>query len=105
MDEAQKVPTGYCSKCSLYQEHYGSNRGDRSVVYKRGDEVFFLVDSWFSSKKVSEAVMEVGSKLICMVKTNTKGFCKENIDNLTKELSGGSYLVLRSKPMIPGGRP
>ena len=40
-----------------------------------------------------------------MVKTNTKGFCKETIENLTKDWPGGSYLVLRSKPMVPGGRP
>ena len=39
-----------------------------------------------------------------MVKTNTKGFCKETIDNLTKDLPGGYYLVLRSKPMVPRGR-
>ena len=29
--------------------------------------------------------MEVGTKLIGMVKTNTKGFCKESIDKLTKD--------------------
>ena len=36
----------------------------------------FLFDSWYSSKKAGEAVVEVGSKFIGMVKTNTKGFCK-----------------------------
>ena len=40
-----------------------------------------------------------------MVKTNTKGFCKETIEKLTKDWPGGSYLVLRSKPMVPGDRP
>ena len=40
-----------------------------------------------------------------MVKINTKGFCKEKIEKLTKDWPGGSYLVLRSKPMVPGGRP
>ena len=39
-----------------------------------------------------------------MVKTNTKGFRKETIEKLTKNWPGGSYLVLRSKPMVPGGR-
>ena len=33
-----------------------------------------------------------------MMKTNTKGFCKETIEKLTKNWPGGSYLVLRSKP-------
>ena len=40
-----------------------------------------------------------------MVKTNTKGFCKDTIEKLTKDWPGGSYLVLRIKPMVPGGRP
>ena len=37
-----------------------------------------------------------------MVTTNTKGFCKDDIDNLTKYWPVGSYLVFRSKPMVPG---
>ena len=49
--------------------------------------------------------MEVGAELIVMVKTNTKGLCKETIENLTKDWTGGSYLVLRIKPMVPGDRP
>ena len=49
--------------------------------------------------------MEVGAKLISMVKTNTKGFCKDTIEKLTKDWPGDSYLVLRSKPMVPGGQP
>ena len=49
--------------------------------------------------------MEMVAELIGMVKTNTKGFCKETIENLTKDWPGGSYLVLRSKPMLPGYRP
>ena len=48
--------------------------------------------------------MELSAEFIGMVKTNTKGFCKETIDKLTKDWPGGSYLVLRSKPMVPGGR-
>ena len=48
--------------------------------------------------------MELGAELIGMVKTNTKGFCKETIEKLTKDWPGVSYLVLRRKPMVPGGR-
>ena len=29
--------------------------------------------------------MEMGAEFIGMVKTNTKGFCKETIENLTKD--------------------
>ena len=46
--------------------------------------------------------MEVGAELIGMVKTNTKGLCKDTIENLTKDWPGGYYLVLRSKSMLPG---
>ena len=48
--------------------------------------------------------MELGADLIGMVKINNKGFCKETIEKLTKDWPGGSYLLLRSKPMVPGGR-
>ena len=43
--------------------------------------------------------------MIGMVKTNTKGFCQETIDNIAKKWSGGSYLVLRSRHTIPQGTP
>ena len=72
---------------------------------KGGTKDFFLFDGWFSANKVAEATMELGAELIGMVKTNTKGLCKETIEKLTKNWPGGSYLVLRSKPMVPGGRP
>ena len=65
----------------------------------------FIFDSWFSSKKAVEAATEFGAKLIGVVKKNTKGFFRNNIEKLTKYWTGGSYLVLRSKPMVPGGRP
>ena len=49
-------------------------------------------------------MMEVGAKLIGMVKTNTKVLCKEIIVGLTKDWPGGSCLVFSSKPMLPGYR-
>ena len=59
----------------------------------------------FSSKKAEKDTIEFGAELIGMVKTNTKGFYKDTIEKLTKDWNGGSYLVLRSKPMVPGNRP
>ena len=88
----------------MYQADDGNNKGDRSEVYKRRDKGFFLFNSWFASKKTTEAAMELGAEFIGMVKTNTKGFCKETIEKLTKDWPGGSYPVLRSKPMVPGDR-
>ena len=71
---------------------------------KGGPKDCLLFDSWFASKKAAETAMELGAELIGIMKTNTKGFCKETIEKLTKNWPGGSYLVLRSKPMEPGGR-
>ena len=50
--------------------------------------------------------MKVGAELIGIVKKNTKGLCKDIIEKKTKDWpGGGSYLVMRSKTMVPGGRP
>ena len=76
--------------------------GQRDI--KGANKDCFLFDNWFSSKKLKEAVMNVGADIICMVKTNKKLFCKDTIENLTKDWPGGSYLVLRSKPMVPVGK-
>ena len=65
----------------------------------------FLFGSRFSSKELAEYVMGVGADSIGMVKTNTKGLCMYNIKKHTQDCPGGSYLVLRSKPMVPRGRP
>ena len=48
--------------------------------------------------------MGVVADIIGVVKTNTKGLCKETIDNPKNYWQVGSYLVLRSKPMVPRGR-
>ena len=77
--------------------------GQKSI--KGGTKDCFLFDSWFASKKAVEYAMEVGAKLISMVKTNTKGFYKETIEKLTKDWPIGSYPMLRSKPMVPVYRP
>ena len=77
--------------------------GKKSI--KGGTKHCLLFNSWFASKKAEEATMEVSAELIGMVKTNTRGFCKETIQKLTKDWPGGSYLLLRSKHMVPGDRP
>ena len=77
--------------------------GQKSI--KGGTKDCFLFDSWLASKNSEEAVMEVGAKLIGMVKTNTQVFYKETIEKITKDWPVGSYLLSRSKPMIPGDRP
>ena len=49
--------------------------------------------------------MEVGAELVGMVNTNIKRIFKDIIEELTKDWPGGSYLMLRSKPVVPGDRP
>ena len=64
-----------------------------------------MLNSWFLSNKEVEASTSVGVHLIGMVKTNTKGFFKATIEGLTKDWPDGSYIVLRSKFMVPGEMP
>ena len=71
--------------------------------YRKGGTIdCFPFDSWFASKKTAEAAIYDGADLIGMVKINTKGFCKETIEKLTKDRIGDSYLMLRSKPIFSG---
>ena len=49
--------------------------------------------------------MDVVTEMVSMVKTNTKIFCKDIIENITKDCPGGSYLVLNRKFVVTGGRP
>ena len=42
----------------------------------------FIFGSWLSSNKAAEDMLGVVAELIGMVKTNTKGFCKETIYKL-----------------------
>ena len=45
--------------------------------YRKGAaEDCFLFECWFSSKKAAEAVIEVGTEFIGMLKKNIKGFCR-----------------------------
>ena len=89
----------------MYKDNDGRNKVDRSEVYGRCYQGFFIFDFWFSSKKSEKAALDIGADMIGVVKINTKVFCKNTIEKLTKDWPGGSYLVLKSKPMVPGGGP
>ena len=56
----------------------------------------------FASKRLDAYVMDVGTYMIGVVKTNTKGFYRDTIQNLTNDWTVGSCLVLKSKHMVPG---
>ena len=78
---------------------------DRSEGHKGDTNDCFHFESWFSSKKSLESAMGVVADIIGVVKTNTKGLCKETIEKITKDYTGGYYLVLRRNPMAPRVRP
>ena len=49
--------------------------------------------------------MSVGLDYCGPVKIFQKGFCLAILENLKKYWPGGSYLVMKSNPIVPGGRP
>ena len=57
--------------------------GNRSL--KRSTRDFSLFDSWFLPKKAAKAAASIGVDFIGIVKTNTKVFCKDMIEGLTKD--------------------
>ena len=57
----------------------GATKGIVQKSIKGGPKDCFLFDGWFVSKKAAESAIEMVAELIGMVKTNTKGFCKEKI--------------------------
>ena len=70
-------------KDSRYQKELGATaactqrmveetKGIGQTSKKGGPKDCFLFDSWFASKKATEAAMELGAEFIGMVKTNTK---------------------------------
>ena len=93
---------GETADCTKRMTEATKRIGQKSI--KGGTEGCLLFDSLFASKKAAESTMEVGAEFIGMVKTNTKRLCKDTIEELTNNWHGGSYLVLRSKPMVPVDR-
>ena len=102
-DSCYQQELGATAACTKRMMEATKEIGQKSI--KRGDKGLLLFDSYFASNKAEESAMGVGAKLIGTAKTNAKGFYKDTIENLTKDWPGGSYLVLSSKPMLPGDRP
>ena len=65
----------------------------------------FVFYSWFSSKRSDADLTDIGSDFIGLVKTKTKGFCNNTINNMKKYCPGGSCLVFKNNPMVPGYSP
>ena len=65
----------------------------------------YFADSSFSSVETTEEMKAAGVHYCGLVKTIHKGFCLDTLEKLTKDWPGGSYLVMKSTPRVPGGRP
>ena len=65
----------------------------------------YFADRWFSSVKFAEEMAAAGVDYCGPVKTSHKGFCLNRLEKLMKDWTGGSYLVMKSTPRFPGGRP
>ena len=62
-------------------------------------------DIWFSGVKTAGEVMAEGVDHCGPAKTIHKGFCLATLEKLMKYWPGESYLVMKSTPIVPGGRP
>ena len=60
---------------------------------------------WFSSVKSAEEAMAAGVDYCRPEKTIHKGFCLATFKKLMNDWLGGSYLVIKSTPRVPGERP
>ena len=88
------------SACITILTEETNGLGQRAL--KGSTREYLLFDSCFSSNKSVEAAVYIGVYLIYMVKTNIRGFCRAVIEGLTKYWPGGSCIVLRTNPMVPG---
>ena len=77
--------------------------GQRALKWSIWD--CFLFYSWFFSKKLVEEDASIGVDFVGIVKTNIKRCCMATVEGLTKICPGRSYIVLRSKPVVPGESP
>ena len=46
---------------------------------------FFILDSWFFSKRLSDAMNAIGANFISIMKSGTKGFCQETVKTPKKD--------------------
>ena len=65
----------------------------------------YFADSLFSSVKTAEEMADVGVDYFRLVKTSHKEFPIITLKKLTKDWTGGSYLVMKSNPIFPDERP
>ena len=67
------------------------------------DTYFF--DIWFGRVKTAEQAIAEGVDYCGLLKTSHRGFFLAKFEMLMKKWPGGSYLVVKSTPSVPGDRP
>ena len=75
------------------------------VCGRRTSNDAYFSNSWSSGVKTAEYAMATGVKYCGPAKTSHKGFCLATLEKLMKYWSGGSYIVMKITPKVPGGRP
>ena len=65
----------------------------------------YFADIWFSVVKTAEDVMDLGVDYCRPVKTSHKSFCLDTLEKLMIYWPGGSYLVMKITPRVPGDIP
>ena len=65
----------------------------------------YFSNIWFNGVKTAEEAMNQGVDYCGMAKTSHKSFCLATLENLMKDWPGGSYIVMKIKTRVPGGRP
>ena len=65
------IRLGASTACTKRMTEAENGVGQRDI--KGATRDCFIFFSWFSSKKLAEAVIDVGADMIDIVKTNTKG--------------------------------
>ena len=83
----RKYQNGLGKTSAFTKRMVEATKGIGQKAIKGGKKDCFLFDSQFASKKAAKSKVEVGANSIGMVRTNTKGFCKETIEKLTKDCS------------------
>ena len=99
-------------KTSTFQNDLGGNIAcmKRLAIATKGcgqlisNDTYFY-DSWFSYVKTAEEMAATGVDYCGPVKTSHKGFCLNTLEKPMKDWTGGSYLVMKSTPRFPYGRP
>ena len=65
----------------------------------------YFADRWFGSVKTAEDAMAEGVDYFGTMKTGQHGYCLAKSEKFMKDFPGGSYLVMKITPRVPGEIP